>query len=809
MGGNLPGSEQDTYHKAMSQLNRLAGRAWFVLAVERLWPVLWPPIGVALLFLSVSWLGLWLVLPGTIRLVLLAGFALGFLYSLKGFLSFRRPQVEDTLRRIDRDSGARHGQAETFIDKLALSRETAATQELWILHRKQAAATIPAMRVARPHPDMPRRDRYAIRAGVILTVIASAFIAGPEKSERLEAAFRGFGFTAGENAQQLADGWITPPNYTGLPPQIISFTEEQKTLLAPVDSSVVIRSQKGGGAEITTEAGLKQEGAAAKQSVKSSQDKLEEHRFTLEGNARLTLRSGMFGKAQLDIEAIPDTPPVIAFEGEPSTNNRGVISLAFSGSDDYGIIELKGATRLAVPNRALVPPPEFSLTPPAMSDANKPLRQTVDLTDHPLAGLPVELTLIARDGAGQEGRSQTITFTLPERPFTVPLARALVELRQKLVLNPDNRPMVLIGIDALLIAPAKFTPQWGVYLGLRQVSRLLRRARSSGDLLAVSDWLWAMAVQIEDGSLPEAERNLKDAQQKLQDAVERGASDREIAQLSEALREAMNRYLQELGQRMAQEGQQTADMPPADMTINSEDLARMLDKFEQLMRDGKTAEAQQLLDQLRNIFDSLQMGRPNNRMTDPMAREMAQAMKDANRLLHEQRRLRDGTYDRDRKQQLYGEGEQQGDEQSLDQRQQALRQQLQELQRKMRGIGLEAEQGMEEAEQAMGEAEQALKENQGDQAVDAQGRAIDALQRGAQDMAQQGRQMMGNSRPQNGNRPDPEGNGTVSDPTGKAHTPGSRERARQLMEQLRNKLSDPTRPKDELDYFERLLRQDR
>jgi hypothetical protein len=32
------------------------------------------------------------------------------------------------------------------------------------------------------------------------------------------------------------------------------------------------------------------------------------------------------------------------------------------------------------------------------------------------------------------------------------------------------------------------------------------------------------------------------------------------------------------------------------------------------------------------------------------------------------------------------------------------------------------------------------------------------------------------------------------------------ERARRIMEELRRKLGDPSRPRDELDYFERLLR---
>ena len=53
-----------------------------------------------------------------------------------------------------------------------------------------------------------------------------------------------------------------------------------------------------------------------------------------------------------------------------------------------------------------------------------------EIGDHPWAGMKVELTLVARDLAGQVGRSETIEITLPERRFTKPLARAVVEQRR-------------------------------------------------------------------------------------------------------------------------------------------------------------------------------------------------------------------------------------------------------------------------------------------------------------------------------------------------------------------------------------------
>ena len=80
--------------------------------------------------------------------------------------------------------------------------------------------------------------------------------------------------------------------------------------------------------------------------------------------------------------------------------------------------------------------------------------QTIkDLTDHPWAGAEVTMTLIARDEAGNEGTSEPVTFRLPERVFTKPLARALVEQRRNLALDANARPLVTTALDALALAP--------------------------------------------------------------------------------------------------------------------------------------------------------------------------------------------------------------------------------------------------------------------------------------------------------------------------------------------------------------------
>ena len=135
------------------------------------------------------------------------------------------------------------------------------------------------------------------------------------------------------------------------------------------------------------------------------------------------------------------------------------------------------------------------------------------------------MTLIARDEGGNEGKSEPFAFRLPERVFTKPLARALIEQRRNLALDARRRPLVITALDALAIAPEKFTPEAGVYLGLRSIFWSLVRAKSDDDLRDVVARLWQMAVGLEDGDISDAQDALRNAENALQQALERGASD--------------------------------------------------------------------------------------------------------------------------------------------------------------------------------------------------------------------------------------------------------------------------------------------
>jgi hypothetical protein len=438
------------------------------------------------------------------------------------------------------------------------------------------------------------------------------------------------------------------------------------------------------------------------------------------------------------------------------------------------------------------------------------------------------MTLVARDEGGNTGRSESVEFTLPQRPFVKPLARSLVEQRRSLVLNPDERSRVGTAFEALMIAPEMFGVTAGQYLGLNSISVRLGASKTDDDLRDVAELIWQMALQLEEGDLSQAERDLRAAQQALREALERGASDEELSRLMDQLRAALDRFLKEFAEQQMRDQNQAQDQnqPNAnDRMITSQDLQRMLDQMEKMARSGNTADAQRMLDQLQNMLENLRSARRNNQ--NQMSREMNRSLNQLDQMMRDQQELRDRTFREGRRQpQEQGENQQGENQQSLQQRQQALRQQLEDLQQRMRQFGMKPEQGLGDAESAMRDAEQQLgrgPQGQGP-AVDAQGRALEGLRQGAQSLAQQ--MQRGNQPGDEAGEGDPNGPGRAArdsanpDPLGResrdrgdntrslydpAGAPAA-QRAQRVLVELRRRLGDPTRPRDELEYLERLLR---
>ncbi len=822
-------------------LNSLVARARIAGLWERLWPALVALLVVGGVFLTVSWLGLWLLTPRWGRALGLGAFALALAWPVWLLLRVRAPSRQEALGRIDQNSGVPHRPATTLDDSLSNTTADESTRALWRLHQRRAEIAARSLKVAPPSPKTALHDRFALRGAVLLAVVAAAFVAGPQKFSRVAAAFD-FRTPSAPTGGYRLDAWIDPPAYTARPPLLLrgsgqELQSEIRRVEAPIGSTVIVRMSQGASITVDSQGGLSL--------VEDKDKKLEgqqpparpapndvESRWKLQADGVLQLKRAGGALTTFNLVAIPDRAPVVTLRGEPRNNARGSLTLAYKLEDDYGIVgaetEFTNPRVRGKPSpRSLAEAPRMQLGLPGGSGGTGEAETTTDLSEHPWAGARVTMTLVARDEGGNMGKSEAVDLELPQRPFVKPLARALVEQRRNLVLDPDNRTRVVASFEALKIAPEMFGVTAGQYLGLTTISRRLAAARSDDDLRDVADFIWQMALQLEEGDLTQAERDLRAAQQALREALERGASEDEIKRLMDQLRAALDRFLQEFAQQQMREQNEAQDQNqpnPQDRTITSQDLQRMLDEMEKMARSGNMADAQRMLDQLQRMMENLRSARRNNQ--NQMSREMNRSLNQLDQMMRDQQELRDRTFRQGRQPQQGQEGEQGNDQQSLQKRQQALREQLEDLQQRMRKFGMKPEQGFGDAEQAMRDAEQQLGRGQQGQgaAVDAQGRALEGLRQGAQSLAQQ--MQPGNQPGDQAGEGEPNGPGRAGrdtanpDPLGResrdrgdnsrstydpAGVPAA-QRAQRVLEELRRRLGDPARPRDELEYLERLLR---
>ena len=766
-------------------------------------------------------------------------------------LLLRLPSVDEGLRRLDRGSGEPHRPATAIADEIAANRTDTVSQALWRAHIERSLLAARKLKAGWPSPRVALRDPMAFRALILLLVVATFFAASGERTKRVAAAFDWQGVLAPTNFR--IDAWVTPPLYTGRAPVMLpgmrpgEAVQTAGPVAVPIGSQLVVRSTGNVRFDIQRKGGVEEAPAETRAPLPTGAQEL---RFAIKSDGSATLHG--VGRTDLtwNFTAIADAPPVISLIRDPERQARGALRLDYRVEDDYGVVDAKAtfARKAAdnTPGKELHPlfdAPSFSLVLPQARARNGTAQTTHDLTEHPWAGAEVAMTLVARDEAGNEGRSEPHEFELPQRIFVKPMARALIEQRRILALDANEKPLVEAALDALTLAPEHFTPELGLYLGLRSVYFDLANARTDDAMRDVVARLWQMAVQIEDGNISDAQQALRQAQENLRQALERGAGDEELKKLMDDLRAALDKFMQALAEEMRKNPQQLAR--PLDRntrTLTPQDLKNMIDRMENMARSGNKDAARRLLEELQSMLENLQSAQRGDQQSGDDDDDMMSALDDLGDMIRKQQQLRDKTFRegqdarRDRQRGQNGE-RQMGD---LRKDQQALRDRLNKLleQLKQRGMGGDQQQGQKgekgqrgqgqnpmdqlgDAGDAMGDAEGQLGDGDADGAVGSQGRALEALRKGTQGMAQamqqngqigpgpNGRPGRGQARAQNDTDPlgrPLRGRDYGDDVTVKVPGEIDAQRARRILEELRRRFGDPARPQLELDYIERLLK---
>ncbi|WCR12444.1 DUF4175 domain-containing protein [Paracoccus stylophorae] len=773
-------------------------------------------------------------LPWVALLALLAVVAT----AIRGGLRYRRVRASEAVERLDRTLPGRPLAA--LADRAALGGEGA----LWRAHLAQMQARASAARAVRPDADLARRDPFALRlASLVALVMALIFGGGAQIGQGIGAiaATVGRPLAGGEVASGPGwEGWAEPPAYTRRPTIYLNALDSGQVLELPKGSAVTFRLY-GDGATVTQDIG-----AVIAEDAQAPG-------FRAERSGRIAV-----GDRRFEVTVLPDAPPAIRAGAAPTRRADGRMIQDFEAEDDHGIAAGRAriVLNLASVDRrfGLKPAPEprdpvdLDLPLPRGGDRREVSGQIVeDLARHPWANLPVSLTLEAVDGIDQTGRSAPFHTILPGRRFFDPRAAALIELRRDLLWSRENAGRSAEILRAITWRPDGFIDRT-LYLQLRGAVGQLESGPLSDEARdRLGEALWKAAILLEDGGLSDALERMRQAQEKLSEAIRNGASPDEIQRLMDQLKEATDAYTRML----AEQGQQD----PADrftenqpgQRITSDQIQQMMDEIQRLMNEGRMAEAQQLLEQFNRMMENLQVTQGEG----GEGQEGSQGNQQMNRLadtLREQQRLSDDAF-RDMQEQ-FGQGQfgQDGTEDrapgagDLADRQRGLREQLGQQRGMLPGQGSEpgdsARRQLDEAGRAMEDAERALREGDTGGALQRQADAIEAMregmrslsdmmgqQRGQADEGQQGQDGQEGQEPggeagrtaQDGTsrdrRPmlDPlgrqmDGNGnmiTMGNPLAEGIDPARR--ARDLLDEIRRRSGQRDRPQDERDYLDRLL----
>jgi uncharacterized protein (TIGR02302 family) len=837
MGETKESPAQTVNAPRMALRLRLAAAA---LAWERLWPALWPATAIIGVFLALALLDLLPRLPGLAHaasLALLVGFlGLAIVTALR---RFRLPGRDAGRRRIEQASGLTHRPLTALEDRLTVGTDDAATTALWQAHRQRMAAQARRLTVGWPAAGLVRRDPMALRAALVLVLLIAVVDAGRDWPQRLWRAVTPSFALGGPPATVALDIWMTPPDYTGLPPQFLSAGAVDAAVAVPTGSTVLAQVHGGRGLprlrvdDATTE-------------FAQIDDSNFKGSVPLTAGQRLAVEQDGRTLGAWPVTIVPDLPPKIDFVKPPQHTQRGTLRFEYQASDDYGVESAK-----AVITRPNDPTGDWIALDLALPGQHlKEAHDTTyhDLTAHPWAGLPVDIRLEAADALGQTGNSDTLRITLPERVFHHPVARAIIEQRKQLTLDPSQRDVVAETLSDLSARPRLYNDDKVVFLALRTAQARLVLDQSATIIPSVQQLLWDTAVRIEDGRTSLVQRDLRDAMKALQDALARNASDAEIDHLMHELQQAIDHYLQALAENMQQQ-QGNEDQQPLDPSrmLSAQDLQNMLNRARELARTGSRDAARDMLSQLQEMLENLRLARPGE-----MRGGQGQAMRQMQEMMRHQQQLLDKSFRQSHQGQQRGQQGQNGQPGQNGQNgqagqngqpraggqgdgdmagdQESLRRQLGEMMRQLGEQTGDIPQSLGRAERAMHGAADALSQGQPGNAIAPQTEALDQLQQAARSMAEQMMGKNGDGSPDGQEPGDRNGmSQTDRDPFGRLNAqdhadggvdeggrmrmgegPNSNyalEKARGILEELRRRAGERSRPELERDYIDRLLKQ--
>ncbi len=442
------------------------------------------------------------------------------------------------------------------------------------------------------------------------------------------------------------EAWATPAEYTHAAPVSLSDRLGQRVETPPSVEATVRVTGPAGAPKLVFEG---QRGRREARFTRAADGAWEAH-MALPGPGRLKIVR-FHTRGFWRMAPAPDLAPRALIAAPLTALPDERLAISWSAEDDFGLSRLALRVRPVHPPEGLrgAPPVDVPFESPAGDPREAQGESELELAAHPYAGMEVEVRVVAFDALGQAGASRPMQFTMPEKVFLQPLAQAAIEIRRHVLTErrayqrEANRRVrtiqagdILLGnqrieirdydrhpalrrspvgirraarlIDALTMAPEDhYFRDLAVYLGFRQARAELNVAEAIGDTDLAADTLWRTALRAEYGGAADARRSLEEAQRALAEALQSGAPRERVQQLMEALRRATANYLQALVQEAVREGRQaeTQEDTEDQTELSARDIEDLLREVEELSRQGRTQEAQAMLEQLAQMLANL------------------------------------------------------------------------------------------------------------------------------------------------------------------------------------------------------------
>ena len=793
--------------------------AWLAMTWERLWRHLWAPATALGGLLALALTDILPSLPGLLHATVIVGALIGIVWlAIRNVGGLQWPTRGMARARLEKSAPLLHRPLTTVEDRLE-SPGDAVSAALWAAHRTRAAYVLDQLRPSMPAPGVAGRDRWTLRAAAVVAIAIGFVGAGDDAGPRIIRALTPS--LDAESGAISAKVWLTPPAYTNKSPMYVEYP-------APADRDAGLRLSVPEGSAllaIVTGTSRQTDVRVDDQTFPMSQvgDNSQRLEIRIPDGRRLELTQRGRALAGWDFDVLPDLPPEISFGRDPREAGRGRLRVEYRASDDYGIGSVVARLEPATEIEAKVADAfEAELTAPPFNPKTATAASFLDLSAHPWAGMQVRMTLRVSDQANQTADSETLLVTLPERVFNHPVARELAMLRKGIIVDfPGAAGRSAIAVDRILKAPDRFGGDPRVILFLSSARGRLAPQPLDQDARSIADLLWHGAIRIEDGNLLEAEQRLAAAEQALREAMERGASPQEISQLIDQLKQALAEFARELAERMPDSELANLNPEQGSQTIGPEDIANAMDRLRDMAQLGATDAAKQAMAELQEMLQSLR-GAAMNQGDNPEVKAAQELMRDMRELTEKQSELLEESFQKAREAALEGRKQNRADgDPNAGARQENLRQQLGDVMGRMGEMAGQIPDGMGGAEAAMRRARDNLNSGAFKSAADAQGEALASLQQSLEQANEQLMQsladkglagmvpMPGKDRKgfdPSGRRTGPENGENVELPEG-PDAEGVSERVRAILEEIRRRAADRTRPVDEQDYLRRLMKQ--